>query len=291
MDTSEVLDPIINADEFDELVELLFCHGLHKDFPDLLSRINEICPNLAPEPSSPHRQILFLLAYCQSFQKNGPLPDIRHTMFLSTLHDSVVGLFKTEQKLVELMTKESTYKLVGGLRAVLARSILMSPKYTVKDIERTISSYFPTLPVKPSNYRHWESWAEILKVDLEEKSDALTFASNVNRTSAKYLKDKLDSLPVERKKCHDESIITVWTSIAPKFDEFVRHLRSLLPENFLVKIGESSHPKIRMLSGRISPGADEDEVMAFFDYLSDISIESKFWNSDFVQTKIAECVE
>ena len=33
------------------------------------------------------------------------------------------------------------------------------------------------------------------------------------------------------------------------------------------------------------------EVMAFFDYLSDISIESQFWNSNFVQKKIAKRVK
>ena len=64
-------------------------------------------------------------------------------MFLSTLHDSMVGLIKSQHKLVDLIGSLNTYKLVGGLRCLLARSILMKPKFSVTDIERTISSYFP----------------------------------------------------------------------------------------------------------------------------------------------------
>lgn len=284
METCEALDPLLSSDEFDEIVEILFCHGLHKDLPNLLSTIIERIPDFDERFSSPHRQMLVLVAYCQDFQKNGPLPDIRHTMFLSTLHDSMVGLLKSQHKLVDMIGSLNTYKLVGGLRCLLARSILMNPKFSVTDIERTISSYFPTLPVKPSNYKHWESWAEILKIDLEDKSEVLKEANRVNGMSAKHLRDKLDNLPVERKKPdQDESIINVWKTISLKFDEFVRHLMSLLPENFLSKIGVNPHPKIKMLSSRIDPLASEAEVMAFLDNLCDIYIESKFWTSDFVQ--------
>lgn len=289
METCEALDPLLSSDEFDEIVEILFCHGLHKDLPNLLSKIIERFPDFHDRFSSPHRQMLVLVAYCQDFQKNGPLPDIRHTMFLSTLHDSMVGLIKSQHKLVDLIGSLNTYKLVGGLRCLLARSILMKPKFSVTDIERTISSYFPTLPVKPSNYKHWESWAEILKIDLEEKSEVLKEANRVNGMSAKHLRDKLDNLPVERKKPdQDESIINVWKTISLKFDEFVRHLMSLLPENFLSKIGENPHPKIKMLSSRIDPLASEAEVMAFLDNLCDIYIESKFWTSGFVQEIISK---
>ena len=79
----------------------------------------------------------------QDFQKNRPLPDIRHTMFLSTLHDSMVGLLKSEHKLVDLIGSLNTYKLVGGLRCLLARSILKNLKFSVADVKQTISSYFP----------------------------------------------------------------------------------------------------------------------------------------------------
>jgi len=289
MESSKALDPLLSSDEFDEIVEILFCHGLHKDLPNLLRNIYERYPDYDERFSSPHRQMLLLVAYCQDFQKNGPLPSIRHTMFLSTLHDSMVGLLKSERKLVDLAGSLNTYKLVGGLRCLLARSILMNPKFTVTDIERTISSYFPTLPVKPSNYKHWESWAEILKIDLEEESKVLKEVNRVNRMSAKHLRDKLDNLPVERKKPdQDESIINVWKTISLKFDEFVRHLLSLLPENFLSKIAGHPHPKIQLLSSRLDPLAGEAEVMAFLEYLCDIHVESEFWTSHFVQDIISK---
>eukprot|EP00091_Calanus_sinicus_P005546 TRINITY_DN1598_c0_g1_i4.p1 TRINITY_DN1598_c0_g1~~TRINITY_DN1598_c0_g1_i4.p1 ORF type:complete len:292 (-),score=71.45 TRINITY_DN1598_c0_g1_i4:15-890(-) len=286
MEPSEALDPLLSSDEFDEIIEILFCHGLHKHLPNLLGKIIERFPDFDERFCSPHRQMLLLVAYCQDFQKNGPLPSIRHTMFLSTLHDSIVGLLKSEHKLVDLAGSLNTYKLVGGLRCLLARSILMNPKFSVTDIERTISSYFPTLPVKPSNYKHWASWAEILKIDLEEKSEVLTNASKVNGMSAKHLRDKLDNLPVERKKPdsdQDKSIIHVWKTVSLRFDDFVRHLMSLLPENFLSKIVENPHPKIKMLSSRLDPMAVESEVIAFLDYLCDIYVESEFWTSGFVQ--------
>lgn len=296
MDPIETVDPVLCCDEFEQIVDLLFCHGLHKDFPNLLTKIVDKFPDFEQKFSSPHRQVLILLAYCHKFQQNGPLPDIRHYMFLHTLHDGVVGLLKTEQRLVELMSRTDIYKLVGGVRCLLARSILMSPKFTTRDIETTIASFFPTLPVKPSNNKHWESWAEILNIDLEEKCEVLKedtrevlqMVNKVNAISAKYMKDKLDNLPVERRKtCHDESIVSVWNPVASKFDEFVRHLRSLLPENFLDKIDESSHPKIKMISFRIQPHASEVELMDFLDYLCDIYMESKFWTSNFVLEKIS----
>jgi len=289
MEAGEAPDPILSSDEFDEIVEILFCHGLHKDLPNLLCKILERFPDFDERFSSPHRQMLLLVDYCQDFQKNGPLPSIRHTMFLSTLHDSVVGLLKSEHNIVELVGGLNTYKLVGGLRCLLARSILMNPKFTVTDIERTIASYFPTLPVKPSNYKHWESWAEILKIDLEEKSVVLKEANRVNGMSAKHLRDKLDNLPVERKNPdQDESIIKVWKTISLKFDEFVRHLMSLLPENFLSKIVENPHPKMKMLSSRLDPLAGQAGVIAFLDYLCDICVESEFWTSQFVQEIISK---
>ena len=87
----------------------------------------------------------------------------------------------------------------------------MNLKFSLADVKQTISSYFPTLPVKPSNYKQWESWAEILKIDLEEKSEVLKEANRVNGMSAKHLRDKLDNLPVERKKPdQNESIINGW---------------------------------------------------------------------------------
>ena len=95
--------------------------------------------------------------------------------------------------------------------------------------------------------------------------------NRVNGMSAKHLRANLDNLPVERRKTdQDESIRNVWKTISLKFDEFARHLRSLLPENFLAKIKEISHPKIKMLSSMIDPHASEEEVIAFHDYLCDI---------------------
>jgi len=275
-DADEHLDPIINNDEFNELIELLYCHGLYKEQPNLLYRISEKCPEF-PQATSPHRQLVTLLAYCKKFQKDGPLPALRDTLFIHTLHDGVVGILKTEQKLVEMLTRDITYKLVLGIKSLLTRSILISPKFLVKDVQRTITSYFPVLPVRPSNSQFWENWAQILNIDLEEDSDLLSLVSSTNAKSEKHFRDKLDNLPVERRKtCHDESIMIIWNSIAPKFDDFVRLLTSLLPKNFLEEIVHSSHPKLRMLAQRVGPDSCEEEVIGFLDHLCDIYVESEF---------------
>jgi len=289
MDPREALDdPVLNSDEFDEIVDLLLCHGLQKDRSDLLSKIIEKLPDFDEKFCSPHRQVLILLAYCYKFQQNGPLPDISHHKFLHTLHDSLVGLLKSEARLTDLMSRIDTYKLVGGIRALLARAVLLQPKFTPKDIEITIANYFPTLPVKPSNSKPWENWAEILKLDLEDNCDVLKEVNRVNGISAKHLTVKLNNLAVERRKTsQDGSIIIIWNTVAPKFDEFVRHLKSLLPENFLENIATNSHPKMKIISSKIQPNASEAEVIQFFDYLCDIFMESKFWTSNFVLEKLS----
>eukprot|EP00092_Neocalanus_flemingeri_P020320 GFUD01022010.1.p1 GENE.GFUD01022010.1~~GFUD01022010.1.p1 ORF type:complete len:296 (-),score=61.80 GFUD01022010.1:22-909(-) len=291
MDAWEDLDPVLKKNEFDEIVDLLLCHGLHKDLPNLLTEIIEKLPEFDGKLTSPFRQILVLLAFCNKFQQNGPLPDIKDHSFLYNLHEGVVGFLKAEPSLVELMSPASTYKLVGGLRLLLARSILMSSKFLPKDVETTIANYFPTFPVKPSNSKSWENWADILQINLEEKScEVLKQVNKVNSVSAKHLTEKLNNLPVERRKSNldvDDSVIIVWKSVAPKFDEFVRHLRSLLPENFLDKIASNSHPKIKMLASRIPPNASEGDVIAFFDYICDVEMETKFWTSSFVQQIIS----
>lgn len=288
MDNSEPLEPVINDDEFIEIVELLVCHGLHKDLPNLLSKINQRCPQCV-DVSSPHKQVLSLLAYCQKFRRDGPLPALRDTIFIHTLHEGVVGLIKSNKNVIEHLTSESTLKIVSGLRSLLTRSMIVNPKFTVNDIERTVSSFFPTLPVRPSNSKHWENYAQILNIDLEDKSEDLVDANSVNVKMEKYFRDKLNNFPVERKKITtDEFITSIWASFADKFCHFVEHLKSLVPDNFLIKLVECSHPKLKLIVGRIGPESDEKEVIEFLDYVCDLHIESKFWTSDFVRKKVEE---
>jgi len=284
---SDRLDPVFDDDEFKEVSELLFCHGLLQDLPNLLRRITQRYPQIL-EFSSPHRHVLSLLAFCQKFQRDGPLPAIRDTLFLHTLHEGVIGILKSEDQLVEAMTSEKTLKLVVGLRSLLTRSLLHNHKYTVKDIETTVSGFFPILPVRPSNSQHWDSLAEILKIDLEEESEVLTMANSVNKISEKHFRDKLDNLAVERRKIIvDESITIIWQTFGDKFSDFVRHLKALLPKNFLMRVVENSHPKLKLTTERIGPESDEEDVIDYFDYICDLHIESKFWASDFVRKKIS----
>jgi len=288
MESSEDLDPVLSQSEFNEIVELLFCHGLHKNFHNLLLKIVEKFPDLEQTFSSPHRQTLLLLAYCHKFQLSSPLPDIRDHRFLWTLHEGLVGALKTDTAWVDTMGKLDVYKLVGGLRCLLTRAILLQPKFIPKDIESTIGSYFPTLPIKPSNSKAWQNWADILKLSLEDRSEALTEVNTLNKKTVGHMTAKLDNLAVERKKTsQDDSFITVWKSVTPKFDDFVRLLRIQLPEQFLDKIASHSHPKIKMLSTRIQPSSSEDEVIQFFYYLCDIHTESQFWTSNFVMEKLS----
>jgi len=290
MDFCDRLDPVIHEDEFIEVSELLFCHGLHKDLPHLLDRVSRRCPQIL-ELSFPHKHVLSLLAYCQKLQREGPLPAIRDPLFMHTLHEGVVGILKSEDQLVEAMTSEHTLRLVVGLRSLLTRSLLHDKKFTVKDIERTVASFFPILPVRPSNSQYWDSWARILKIDLEEKPecDVLTMANRINKTSEKHFRDKLDNLAVERRKITvDESILVIWRTFEDKFSDFVRHLKDLLPSNFLMKLVESSHPKLKLTTVKLSPESDEQEVIEYFDYVCDLYMESNFWSCNFVTKKISE---
>merc|ERR1712179_57149 len=121
-------------------------------------------------------------------------------------------------------------------------------------------------PVRPSNSQHWDSLAQILKIDLEEESEVLTMANSVNKISEKHFRDKLDNLAVERRKIVvDESLTMIWQTIA-----------------------EKSHPKLKLTTAeRIGIESDEEEVIEYFDYICDLHIESKFWASDFVTKKIS----
>jgi len=289
--SGEDLDPILSENEFKEIVELLFCHGLHKNLHTLLLKIVKKFPDIEQEFSSPHRQALILLAYCHKFQLNGPLPEIRHYKFLWNLHQSVVGVLKADTTWVNSIPKSDVYKLVGGLRCLITRSILLRPNFVPKDVESAIASYFPTLPVVPRNSRAWENWADILNLDIEEKSQTLKDVNEVNRKNVSHLTEKLNKLAVERKKSsleHDDSVIIVWESVAPKLGAFLRHLRSLLPpEGFLDRIASHSHPKMKILSKRIQPNASEEEVIKFFFYICDIHTESQFWTSNFVVSKVS----
>jgi len=288
--SGEDLDPILSENEFKEIVELLFCHGLHKNLHTLLLKIVKKFPDIEQEFSSPHRQALILLAYCHKFQLNGPLPEIRHYKFLWNLHQSVVGVLKADSTWVNTIPQLVVYKLVGGLRCLITRSILLRPKFIPKDVESAIASYFPTLPVVPGNSRAWENWSDILKLDIEDKSQALKDVNELNRMNVSHLTEKLNKLAFERKKSgleHDESVIIVWESVAPKLDAFLRHLRNLLPEGFLDRIASHSHPKMKILSKRIQSGANEEEVIKFFFYICDLHTESQFWTSNFVMSKVS----
>jgi len=280
-------DPVLSADELNEIADLLLCHGLQNNLAVLSSKIMEQCPELVTNYSSPTRQLVILLAFCSKLQQKGPLPEIRDHAFLHTLHNGLVGLLKVDHRLVELMTRLDLYKLVAGLRCLLAVAVIRHKKFTPKDIEITIASYFPILPVRPSNCKYWENWGNILQIDVEVISDELKAINSVNKKNVNHLTSKLDNLPVERAKVsHDESIMTIWNVVAPKFDAFVTHLRSLTPGFCLEKIASHSDPKIKMLSPRINPNDSEEELTEFFDILCDIYLESQFWTSELVLSKI-----
>jgi len=280
-------DPVLSTDEFYEISDLLLCHGLQNNLATLSRKILDKCPDLVTKYSCPTRQLEILLAFCLKFQQKGPLPEIREHTFLHTLHDGLVGLLKVDHRLVELMSSIDLYKLVGGVRCLLALAVIRHKKFTPKDIEITIASFFPNLPVTPGNSKYWENWGNILQIDLKVMSDDLKTINSVNKKNVKYLTNKLDNLPVVRAKVsHDDSIMTIWNVIKPNFDVFVTHLKSLNLGDFLGKICLHSDPKIKMLSNRIDANDSEEEVIEFFDTLCDIHLESQFWTSELIMSKL-----
>jgi len=281
-------DPLLSDQDFQQILGAMICYGILNNFNNFLSLVNEKTPNEELEMLYNSHQISLFYKFCDKFIKKSPLPELRHTGFLSTLHDGIVGFLKSEMIRDDWMHKVEKYKLVAGLRWLLTRAIVYDRKFSVSDIERTVSSYFPVLPIKPSNSHQWEKWGKILKSDLVDppgsEPDLVKFMSDFNHKAKKYFTAKIDNIATERKNIdiakQDESIMTIWSTIIDFFKTFVEQLGMILPQNALKILFEDPDDKMILLNQKInSNNPSEDDLICFFNYLKNSLIESKFWMS------------
>jgi len=281
-------DPLISDQDFQQILGAMICYGILNNYNNFLSLVNEKTPNEELEMLYNSHQISLFYKFCDKFIKKSPLPELRHTGFLSTLHDGIVGFLKSEMIRDDWMHKVEKYKLVAGLRWLLTRAIVYDRKFSVSDIERTVSSYFPVLPIKPSNSIQWEKWGKILKSDLVDQPgsepDLVKFMSDFNHKANKYFTAKIDNIATERKNIdivkQDESIMTIWSTIIDFFKTFVEQLGMILPQNALEILFEDPDDKMMLLTQKInSNNPSEDDLICFFNYLKNSLIESKFWMS------------
>jgi len=176
MEIHGTLDPFIDSTDFSELVNLLLCHGIRMSYTNLLQSIYEKVPDI----SSSFRQIFVLYSFCSSLLQSDHLQHLEHSTYLSTLHDGIIGFCKSNPVVSYSMSKIGLLKFIGGLRYLLTKSILLNPKFTVHDIQRTVQSFFPILPLKPSNFKHWQNLAAILHINLDDDKDILREANDKN---------------------------------------------------------------------------------------------------------------
>jgi len=284
MDINDTLDPFIDSTEFSELVNLLLCHGIRMSYTNLLQSIYEKVPDIA-ENSSSFRQIFVLYSFCSSLLQSDHLQHLEHSTYLSTLHDGIIGFCKSNPVVSYSMSKIGLLKFIGGLRYLLTKSILLNPKFTVHDIQRTVHSFFPILPLKPSNFKHWQNLAAILHINLDDDKDILREANDKNFKAVRYFTQKIDDLAVERSKSlleRNKWTSFMWNNLKSFYVEFVKVLNDSLPGDPVVEISRSSNEKLKILSSKIKNDSSEKNMISFLNHICDLYKESKFWSSDLI---------
>ena len=285
--------PLISRSQLAEVLELLLCHALHNNLPDLTSKLTDTFPEiLNNSASSPYRQLVIFSAFFSKFRRVGPLPYVCKLKFLNTLHDGVTGMFRHNSEALKPMPINDVIKLVSGLRLMLGKALLLEESIVPKDIETFIKKYFPVLPVTADSVQAWQSLGEILHFDVKQSNNPdMKTISAVNNSSVNFLNKRLHNLQQERLRSRadiESSFLTLWRGgIEDKMISFMEKTELFLNKSTLENLTENDNVKLKLLISGLPRRPSEKDLIALVDHLQNVFIESQFWASDIVQSALA----
>lgn len=291
--------------DLEEVGALLVQHSIVANCSLLLAEVVQRLPAILSQMrgiSTSRRHLLQLLHFSSQVTGSGrPLPSIIHHSFLHTLHDGVRTFLTSHPVVVEKIKRDDIVKMVAGLRTLILKAVLLSDKFTGKDLQGLLTAYLPCLPVVKANSRQWMDWAAILHITLPREGEpadpsvqhTLEVISKNNSAVNKYFTHQLRALATLRQDLETKNAdwaLNIWTTIEPKLSQVLKVVTFLLPP--------SSHPtsylqtnhraKAWLLASRLGEGADQEELLNFWHYLCDLRVETSFWESDLVRAHIAE---
>jgi len=294
-------DPKLSEKEHKELAALLGRHALRCSLPHLLTAVLAHYPHISSYTVSPDSQVFTFLAYMAEVTLiGGPLPDILRHSFLYSLHEGVRTFLTNYPIVVEKIKRTELIKMMVALRLLVLKAVLLSDKFTAKDMQGLMSAYAPRLPVMPNNRRQWEDWAAVLHLHLGEAANMDTQVLNTlqevdkrNEATLKYFNAQLKCIAKVRqqdRQVHIDWAVNMWSTLQHKLIQVTKVAAFLLtPAHPAVKLRSSTLPKARLLGTKLSQKeeeVDEEELVQFWDYICDLRTETKFWESDHVKNHL-----
>jgi len=293
-------DPKISEKEHKELAALLGRHALRCSLPHLLTAVLAHYPHISSYTVSPDSQVFTFLAYMSEVTLiGGPLPDILRHSFLYSLHEGVRTFLTNYPIVVEKIKRTDLIKMMVALRLLVLKAVLLSDKFTAKDMQGLMCAYAPRLPVMPKNRRQWEDWAAVLHLDLAESAneetpvyETLQEVDKKNEALLKYFNAQLKCIAKVRqqdRQVHVDWAVSMWSTLQHKLVQVSKVAAFLLtPAHPAAKLRSSSLPKARLLGTKLSQEeeVDEEELVQFWDYICDLRTETKFWESDVVKSHL-----
>ena len=206
--------PLLSEATYEQLLSIVIEHALLNNFPSLIVRLADLRPEplLARSHLSPgRRQLLVLRAGLVCLRSRGPLPEIMDQAFVSSLHESLFGLFGRWSDLAQrLMTRTDLAQLVCGLRFLTLLTVLKSPdKFTAQNVVGLLTAYFP-LENSAAWAVAWKKYVMIFRLEEtsgEERESFRTMILTSGLRANKYIGLRLRGGVAEREKDRTESVL------------------------------------------------------------------------------------
>ena len=281
---------LITKEDFHELVNYLLCHAFLRNYTGLISEISKFDSQSVDKDNfqAPFKEILIFTSFYKKWRDTGPLPQIKNYRFLLTLHEEICAILKHQRQLLQRMPINDLIKLVTGIRCLLGKSILIDEKFVPLDVETFIKKYCPLLPITSDNSNAWIGLLDVLNLSQADKKE-LKMINKMNTISSKHLRDRLLNLAEERKRKTadiDASFLAILNSIDSKLSVFMENVENLIPEDFFTSLVQNSSPGVKLITERISSNCDEKQLLLHFNEIRNFYIESQFWSSDLIKTKL-----
>ena len=148
------------------------------------------------------------------------------------------------------MPREDIVKMLAGLRTLILKAALLSPKFTSRDVQSLMTAFLPTLPITPVNTDQWLDWTNALhiKLDLEKQNftgnlvevqipdqhqPILSSIARNNEAMKKYFTAQLKMLAKNRADAgindkNTDWVMSMWRTIEPRLKSLMRVVVFLL---------------------------------------------------------------
>lgn len=304
-------DPDLSEKELKEIGLLLLRHAMANSQKSLAAAILSRFPDILSSDSTqfPNKDSLILLFYTGMVlsPQGRPLPDILNHSFLYTLHGAIKSFLISHPVAIEEMPREDIVKMLAGLRTLILKAALLSPKFTSRDVQSLMTAFLPTLPITPVNTDQWLDWTNTLhiKLDLEKQkfkgnlvevhiSDQhqtiLSSIARNNEAMKKYFTAQLKMLAKHRLDCqindkNTDWVMSMWGTIEPRVKALMRVVALLInPTNPYLIMTANKTKKAQVLASRIKGRGEGEEILTdFWDYTCDLTVKTAFWKSNVVQ--------